>query len=54
MLDVVNVAAVLVDISFHVNHRFSETDLEDFSSFSVTCFRARRRLAPRPEAMTGL
>ena len=54
VLNVVNVAAVLVDISIHVNHRISVADLKDFSLFSVTCFLARRRLAPRPEAMTGL
>jgi hypothetical protein len=44
----------IVDTSFRVNTAFLIADLENFFSFSVTCFLARRRLAPRPEAMTGL
>ncbi|WEK04678.1 MAG: hypothetical protein P0Y65_21300 [Candidatus Devosia phytovorans] len=54
VLNVVSVAAYLSDISIHVNTVFSVADLENFFSFSVTCFFVRRRLAPRSEAMTGL
>ena len=53
-LSVVNVAVVIVDTSIRVNTRYSVADLENFFSFSVTCLGARSRLAPRPEAMTGL
>jgi len=53
-LSVVSVAASLSDISIHVNTAFSITASKDFSSFSVTCSSSCRRLAPPPEAMTGL
>ena len=55
-------ARYLVNLNLTVNQRFRfsgepETrrrDLENFFSVSASCLRARRRLAPRSSAMSGL